>query len=109
MLLLLDLCQPRHADATGAGPLYCHAEPSGLHAGVIGEHAVAVDAFAGCGGNTVALAATCHHVVAVDCDEQNAGVVWHNAGVYGVADRVQVICGDFFAVAPHLQVLHDSC
>ena len=75
-----------------------------LPAGVIGEQDIAVDAFAGWGGNTVALASTCQHVIAVDCSEQNAGVVWHNAGVYGVSERVHVVCSDFFAVAPHLHV-----
>ena len=63
-----------------------------------------MDAFAGCGGNTVAMAGVCDHVIAVDNNEQNAGVVWHNAHAYGVADHVTVVCGDFFAVAPNLQV-----
>ena len=71
---------------------------------VIGRLPVALDAFAGCGGNTVALAQTCRHVVAVDIDEQNARTVQHNAGVYGLGHVVQVICGDFFSVAPRLQV-----
>ena len=65
---------------------------------------MALDAFAGCGGNAVALARTCRQVVAVDIDALNVQAVQHNAGVYGVNRRVHALCGDFFKVAPRLQV-----
>ena len=66
---------------------------------------VAVDGFAGCGGNIVALArAGCSHVVAVDICQPRLDLTRHNAAVYGVEDRVHTICNDFFIVAPTLDV-----
>ena len=87
-----------------AAPAKQHPAAPAACAGVAGRAAVALDAFAGCGGNTLALAQTCRQVLAVDIDEQNARAVLHNAGVYGVAGRVHAICGDFFAIVQHLQV-----
>ena len=79
------------------------------YAEVIGRVPVALDAFAGCGGNTVALAQTCRWVIAVDIDEQNTRTVQHNAAVYSLGHIVQVICGDFFSVALRLEVgVHDD-
>lgn len=66
--------------------------------------ATVVDGFAGVGGNAIQLAATCQHVIAVELSPQRVELAKHNAKVYGVADKIEFICGDFFEVASTLQV-----
>uniref|UniRef100_A0A061RDW6 Trimethylguanosine synthase n=1 Tax=Tetraselmis sp. GSL018 TaxID=582737 RepID=A0A061RDW6_9CHLO len=63
---------------------------------------VAVDAFAGAGGNSIALARTCGHVVAVDTSEQRLRLAKANAMVYGRAGAIDFVCADFLRLAPHL-------
>ncbi|ETV74909.1 hypothetical protein, variant 1 [Aphanomyces astaci] len=63
---------------------------------------VVVDAFTGCGGNAIQLAMTCHHVIAIDVDPAKIAIAKHNATIYGVADRIEWIVGDSFAVLPRL-------
>lgn len=62
--------------------------------------AVILDCFSGCGGNSVALASTCKdiHVVSVEIDPEKAHSCRHNALVYGVADRIDIICADVYDV-----------
>ena len=55
---------------------------------------VVVDAFCGCGGNAIALAGSCGHVVAIDIDATKLSHARHNAAIYGVADRVDFVLGD---------------
>ena len=43
-------------------------------------------------------------VLAVEWSEERTRLVSHNAGVYGVGHKLLPVCGDFFAVAPLLQV-----
>ncbi|KAL0591741.1 hypothetical protein ABG067_000884 [Albugo candida] len=62
-----------------------------------------VDLFAGCGGNTIQLALTCHHVIAVEIDPDRIQKAKHNAKVYGVSDRIEWICGDALQVLSKLQ------
>lgn len=62
-----------------------------------------VDGFAGCGGNTIAFARTCAHVVAIDNNRARLEMARHNAGVYGVAHKIEFIHGDFCALAPKLK------
>jgi tRNA/tmRNA/rRNA uracil-C5-methylase (TrmA/RlmC/RlmD family) len=91
----------------GRGSVWPQVEvvcPSSRHQAERCACEVAVDGFAGVGGNAIQLAFTCGHVVAVEIDPDRADLIRHNAGVYGVADSVQVLCDDFFAVAPTLQV-----
>ncbi|XP_063603301.1 uncharacterized protein LOC134779222 [Penaeus indicus] len=64
---------------------------------------VVVDAFCGAGGNAIHLAETCKHVVAIDIDPEKIALAYHNATVYGVADRIDFIVGDFFKLAPFLK------
>jgi trimethylguanosine synthase len=45
---------------------------------------------------------TCSHVIAVDIDPTKIALARNNAAVYGVADRIEFICGDFFDVIPKL-------
>lgn len=65
---------------------------------------------AGCGGNVVAFARhqRCQQVVAVDVNEDRLAACTHNAAIYGVADKVKTVCGDFFDIAPSLQVRFGS-
>jgi len=64
---------------------------------------VAVDAFTGCGGNAIQLALNCHHVIAVDMDPKRLAMAQHNAHVYGVADYIDFVLGDFTQIGPFLQ------
>ncbi|KAG6461868.1 trimethylguanosine synthase isoform X2 [Manduca sexta] len=65
--------------------------------------ATVLDAFCGAGGNTIQFALTCHKVIAVDIDPAKIEMARHNATVYGVADRIEFIVGDFFELAPELK------
>ncbi|KAL0021294.1 hypothetical protein WJX77_000468 [Trebouxia sp. C0004] len=64
---------------------------------------VIVDAFAGVGGNAIQFALTCDRVIAVELCAQRLELAKHNAEVYGVAHKIDFICGDFLQVAATLQ------
>jgi trimethylguanosine synthase len=82
---------------------------------------VIVDAFCGAGGNSIQFAIACQRgnttvikidldynlvlisVIAIDIDPEKIKIARHNAEVYGVADRIEFILGDFFQVAPLLK------
>mmetsp|Transcript_32928 Transcript_32928/g.75317 ORF Transcript_32928/g.75317 Transcript_32928/m.75317 type:complete len:509 (+) Transcript_32928:27-1553(+) len=64
---------------------------------------IALDAFTGLGGNAIQLALTCDHVIAIDIDPGRLALAQHNARVYGVADRIEFILGDFLTLAPALK------
>lgn len=42
-------------------------------------------------------------VIAIDIDPKKIEIARHNAELYGVADRIQFIIGDYFALAPTLK------
>ena len=56
------------------------------------------------GGNAIQLAQTCARVIAIDIDPEKVRMAKHNAGIYGVADRIQFIVGDVFQAIPTLKV-----
>lgn len=58
-----------------------------------------VDAFCGAGGNTIQFAKTCGRVIAIDIDPKKVEMAKHNASIYGVADRIEFIVGDFLQLA----------
>ncbi|KAH9303971.1 hypothetical protein KI387_008375, partial [Taxus chinensis] len=62
-----------------------------------------IDCFTGVGGNSIQLAQKCHHVIAIDIDPKKIGYAHHNARIYGVADYIDFIVGDFFQLAPSLK------
>ncbi|XP_076029931.1 trimethylguanosine synthase 1 isoform X1 [Oratosquilla oratoria] len=64
---------------------------------------IVVDAFCGAGGNAIQFAFSCSHVIAIDIDKAKIEIARHNAKVYGVADRIEFIVGDFFQLAPTLK------
>lgn len=61
-----------------------------------------VDAFCGVGGNAIAFAQTCEHVIAIDNDETRLRLARHNAAIYGVSDRIEFVLGDFIQFAQTL-------
>jgi len=69
----------------------------------LGPGCIAVDAFAGVGGNAIQLALAGCHVIAIEIDPGRAQLIQHNADVYGVGHMVEVVCADFLAVAPRLR------
>ena len=42
-------------------------------------------------------------VIAIDIDPVKLEMARHNAEVYGVADRIEFICGDFLKIGPTVQ------
>ncbi|KAG9478811.1 hypothetical protein GDO78_012461 [Eleutherodactylus coqui] len=65
--------------------------------------AVVVDAFCGVGGNAIQFALAGMHVIAVDIDPVKLDLAYNNALVYGVADRIELICADFMCIARDLK------
>lgn len=61
-----------------------------------------IDAFCGVGGNAIQFALTGKRVLAIDIDPVRLDLARHNAGVYGVADRIDFLQGDFLQLAPRL-------
>ena len=82
-----------------------------------------IDAFCGVGGNAIAFAKVCERgeritivwrkrlepdlhatpVIAIDNSATRLALARHNAAVYGVADRIEFILGDFISYATSLQ------
>ncbi|CAD7695930.1 unnamed protein product [Ostreobium quekettii] len=56
-----------------------------------------VDAFTGVGGNAIQFAAAGASVLAFDLSPSRIELARRNAEVYGVAGRIDFICGDFFS------------
>ena len=61
-----------------------------------------VDAFCGVGGNSIQFAFTCERVIAIDIDPLKIELARHNASVYGVADRIEFIVGDYMKLSSSL-------
>jgi len=66
---------------------------------------VVVDAFCGCGGNAIALARRCKHVIAIDVDPRKIAHARHNARIYGVT--IDFIVGDALTLLKTLKA--DVC
>lgn len=64
---------------------------------------VIIDAFCGCGGNSIQFARTCGRVFAIDIDPQKIELARHNAKIYGVQDKITFIVGDFMEMVPILK------
>ncbi|NXI23617.1 TGS1 synthase, partial [Sterrhoptilus dennistouni] len=64
---------------------------------------IIVDAFCGVGGNAIQFALTSKRVIAIDIDPEKLRLARHNAEVYGVAEHIDFLCGDFMALAPGLR------
>lgn len=44
------------------------------------------------------------HVIAIDIDPVKIDCARHNAAIYGVADYIEFIVGDFLTIVPNLKV-----
>nr|XP_009481598.1 PREDICTED: LOW QUALITY PROTEIN: trimethylguanosine synthase [Pelecanus crispus] len=64
---------------------------------------IIVDAFCGVGGNAIQFALTSKRVIAIDIDPEKLSLARNNAEVYGVADQIEFVCGDFMVLAADLQ------
>uniref|UniRef100_A0A8C6RLG9 Trimethylguanosine synthase n=1 Tax=Nannospalax galili TaxID=1026970 RepID=A0A8C6RLG9_NANGA len=64
---------------------------------------IVVDAFCGVGGNTIQFALTGKRVIAIDIDPVKIDLARNNAEVYGIADKIEFVCGDFLLLAPCLK------
>ncbi|KAM4552063.1 trimethylguanosine synthase [Odontesthes bonariensis] len=62
-----------------------------------------IDAFCGVGGNAIQFALTGKRVLAIDIDAVRLDMARHNAAVYGVAERMDFVQGDFLQLAPRLR------
>ncbi|KAG1719628.1 Tgs1 protein [Suillus paluster] len=58
-----------------------------------------LDPFCGVGGNAIAFAKTCEHVIALDISPIRIALARHNAAIYGVADRIEFILADYVSFA----------
>ncbi|BDA44841.1 probable trimethylguanosine synthase at C-terminar half [Coccomyxa sp. Obi] len=65
---------------------------------------VVMDGFCGVGGSAVHFARRCPHVIGVDSCRPRLDLAAHNAGVYGVADRLELLCADFLSLPANMQV-----
>ncbi|KGL83079.1 Trimethylguanosine synthase, partial [Tinamus guttatus] len=64
---------------------------------------IIVDAFCGVGGNAIQFALTSKRVIAIDIDPEKLTLARNNAQVYGVAEHIEFICGDFMVLAAQLK------
>ncbi|KAL3995238.1 RNA cap guanine-N2 methyltransferase family protein [Acanthocheilonema viteae] len=63
---------------------------------VIMKDTIVLDGFAGVGGNCIQFALKGAYVIALDMDPIRLRCAKRNAEIYGVADRINFICIDFF-------------
>ncbi|XP_078253525.1 trimethylguanosine synthase isoform X1 [Rhinoraja longicauda] len=64
---------------------------------------IIVDAFCGVGGNSIQFALAGKRVIAIDIDPVKIDLAYNNAQVYGVADKIEFILGDFILLASDLK------
>lgn len=88
-------------DAEG---LHCvMPEAAALEQARLIEGEAVLDGFAGVGGSAIAFARAGKRVMAVELDAERIAMAAHNARIYGVAEHIQFMQGDFFAVASQVQ------
>lgn len=62
-----------------------------------------VDAFTGAGGNAVQLAGACAAVLGIDTSAPRLAAAAHNAALYGVRGRLDLLAGDVLALLPRVR------
>ncbi|CAH1732703.1 trimethylguanosine synthase-like isoform X1 [Aphis gossypii] len=67
------------------------------------QNDIALDPFCGAGGNIIQLAFTSKLVIAVDIDPYKIKLAQNNAKIYGVADKIEFIVGNFFEMSSMLR------
>jgi len=88
----------RHDDTYPVSKYLCVLGGAGRLAGQL-----VVDAFTGAGGNAVQLAAACGAVLGLDTSAARLAAAAHNAALYGVAQRLDLIVCDALSVLPRLR------
>lgn len=78
-------------------------EEVGLRQAELIQGKTVLDGFGGVGGSTIALARAGKQVTCVEIDPGRLKMAKHNAEVYGVANKITFIEGDFFEVAPTIK------
>ncbi|KAI3660111.1 hypothetical protein MP638_002453 [Amoeboaphelidium occidentale] len=63
---------------------------------------VILDAFCGVGGNAIQFATVCDKVIAIDINPDRIELARHNAKVYGVDDKIEFVCADYFEYLKYL-------
>eukprot|EP00250_Pteridium_aquilinum_P011805 c20315_g1_i1 orf=152-871(+) len=72
-------------------------------AALCGSGGIVIDAFTGMGGNAIQFASRQNQVIAIDINPTRIKCARHNAKLYGVAQYIDFIVGDFFGLAPFLK------
>ncbi|MFT4549864.1 MAG: hypothetical protein ACI8XO_004147 [Verrucomicrobiales bacterium] len=62
-----------------------------------------IDSCAGAGGNAIGFARAGCSVLAIELDPQRLAMAKHNAGIYGIADRIKFECGDAREILPECE------
>lgn len=62
-----------------------------------------IDGFCGVGANAIAFARSGAKVYAIEKDVKRLKMARHNARSYGVDEKIEFICGDFFREAPKIK------
>lgn len=74
-----------------------------LHTAIRCSCGVAIDAFAGIGGNTIQLARTCRRVISIELNPQRLRMLQHNSKIYKVDHKIDCICGDSTKLLPSMK------
>ena len=64
---------------------------------------VVFDAFCGVGGSAIGFARQGKRVITCDLNAERLSMARHNAGIYGMADKIDFIHGDVFAIAKNTE------
>lgn len=78
-------------------------EEIALHQAEKMECKIVVDGFCGVGANAIAFVRKGAKVFAIEKDKIRLEMARHNAGIYGVADKIEFICGGFFEESTKIQ------
>ena len=62
----------------------------------LNENSIVLDAFSGCGGNTIQFAQYFKLVLALDIDFMKLSYAKHNSTIYNCTNNIQFICQDYF-------------
>ena len=73
------------------------------HHATVRTRGLVLDAFCGCGGNSIQFALQGHPVIAVDTNADRLHMAQHNAQIYNAVHGIDFVLGDVFLVAPRLR------
>lgn len=64
---------------------------------------IVIDGFCGAGGNTIEFAQEFSFVLGIELNPERARIAAHNASVYGVRHKVDIVIGDFMTISRSLR------